>query len=74
MLKKDLDSKIENKIEKKKTGLKMNLKIDSRLQNLQKITRQLREENLIKDLEIDRIEAYHNDNGDLKLSIIDNDG
>ena len=52
----------------------MNLKIDSRLQNLQKITRQLREENLIKDLEIDRIEAYHNNNGDLKLSIIDNDG
>ena len=74
LLKKDLDSKIENKIEKKKTGLKMNLKIDSRLQNLQKITGQLREENLIKDLEVDRIEAYHNDNGDLKLSIIDNDG
>ena len=74
LLKKDLDSKIENKIDKKKTGLKMNLKIDSRLQNLQKITRQLREENLIKDLEIDRIEAYHNNNGDLKLSIINNDG
>ena len=69
LLEKSENQKIKKSIEGKKTGAILKLKDDLRLKNLQKITARLKEENLIKDLEIDRIEAYHNDKGDLKLSV-----
>ena len=71
-MEKDFEIKPKKLKEEKKTGLIHRLNTDPRLKDLQRITSQLREENLINELKIDQIRAYHDQEGDVKLSVVGN--
>jgi tetratricopeptide (TPR) repeat protein len=69
-MEKDFEIKPMKLKEEKKTGFIHRLNTDPRLKDLQRITSQLREENLINELKIDQIRAYHDQEGDVKLSVV----
>jgi hypothetical protein len=69
-MEKDFETKPMKLKEEKKTGFIHRLNTDPRLKDLQRITSQLREENLINELKIDQIRAYHDQEGDVKLSVV----
>ena len=54
---------------RKKTGTKLNLQHDPHLFRLQKVTTRLREESLIRELQIDAVKAHHDENGHIKLTL-----
>ena len=58
-----------NEKDSKKTGYFFNLQIDPRVSTLKKITAELKEEKLIRDLKIDSIHAHQNSKGEIRLTV-----